>query len=219
MAATSCSRARRPRASFEAKAAGDGPDYARSDAWLARPEVEETRDLTEWRPEGAPAREHGSRRAAVFYIHPTTYLDRDRWNAPLRPDGPFTEDRTRLFLRSQASAFEDSRRNLGAALPPGGVWRLPARFGGRQTSARSGLWRCPRGIRRLCRRDPGRSADHPRRAQPGLAPFAAPARRAPRCAEGAAGRGLCRRLAGQQRPPICPAPAWPPAQRRTAPPA
>ncbi len=42
--------------------------------------------------------------AAVFYIHPTTYLDRDRWNAPLEPGGD-TEFRTRLFVQSQASAF------------------------------------------------------------------------------------------------------------------
>ena len=42
--------------------------------------------------------------AAVFYVHPTTYLERDRWNAPLEPGGQ-TEFRTRLFAQSQASAF------------------------------------------------------------------------------------------------------------------
>jgi hypothetical protein len=42
--------------------------------------------------------------AAVFYIHPTTYLERDRWNAPLFVGGD-TEFRTRLFVQSQASAF------------------------------------------------------------------------------------------------------------------
>ena len=44
------------------------------------------------------------RRRAVFYIHPTTYLDRDRWNAPLDAGGE-TQFRTRLFVQSQASAF------------------------------------------------------------------------------------------------------------------
>jgi hypothetical protein len=44
------------------------------------------------------------RNAAVFYIHPTTYLERDRWNAPLDAGGD-TEFRTRLFVQSQASAF------------------------------------------------------------------------------------------------------------------
>ena len=41
-----------------------------------------------------------------LYVHPTTYLDRDRWNAPLLPGGE-TEFRTRLFVQSQASAFNE----------------------------------------------------------------------------------------------------------------
>jgi hypothetical protein len=44
------------------------------------------------------------RAAAVFYLHPTTYLDTDRWNAPLDAGGD-TAFRTNLFLQSQASAF------------------------------------------------------------------------------------------------------------------
>ena len=43
-------------------------------------------------------------KAAIFYIHPTTYLETDRWNAPLQPGGE-TEFRTQLFAQSQASAF------------------------------------------------------------------------------------------------------------------
>ena len=42
--------------------------------------------------------------AAIFYIHPTTYLERDRWNAPLHADTQ-TELRTKLFVQSQASAL------------------------------------------------------------------------------------------------------------------
>jgi hypothetical protein len=42
--------------------------------------------------------------AATFYIHPTTYLLADRWNAPLKPSGQ-AGDNLRLFLKSQASAF------------------------------------------------------------------------------------------------------------------
>jgi hypothetical protein len=42
--------------------------------------------------------------AAVFYIHPTTYLANDRWNAPLSVGGD-TAFRTNLFVQSQASAF------------------------------------------------------------------------------------------------------------------
>ena len=41
--------------------------------------------------------------AHLFYIHPTTYLERDRWNAPVNDAG--SRDRAELFTRSQASAF------------------------------------------------------------------------------------------------------------------
>jgi hypothetical protein len=59
-------------------------------------------DPSLWVPDGVQAPTTGN--AAVFYIHPTTYLNTDRWNAPLQPDGD-TEFRTRLFVQSQASAF------------------------------------------------------------------------------------------------------------------
>ena len=37
-------------------------------------------------------------------MHPTTYLERDRWNAPLELDGE-PDRRARLFIESQSSAF------------------------------------------------------------------------------------------------------------------
>lgn len=40
----------------------------------------------------------------VFYVHPTTYLKRDRWNAPVALEEA-EEARTELFVRSQASIF------------------------------------------------------------------------------------------------------------------
>ena len=42
-------------------------------------------------------------RIPVFYVLPTTYLDRDRWNAPI--DSPAARPRQELFAASQASAF------------------------------------------------------------------------------------------------------------------
>ena len=51
---------------------------------------------------GYPTGTNGN--AAIFYIHPTTYLERDRWNAPLEDVGD-VQFRTNLFLQSQASAF------------------------------------------------------------------------------------------------------------------
>ncbi len=89
-----------PKGHFEAARAGGGPDYTKASNWIARPEMPD--DPALWLPEGFARSAPGE--AAVFYIHPTTYLSNDRWNAPLAP-GSDTEFRTRLFVRSQASAF------------------------------------------------------------------------------------------------------------------
>jgi len=88
-----------PKGHFEAARAGGGPDYAKNDAWLSHPGLN---GPAEWTPAGVDS--GGGKLAAVFYIHPTTYLDTDRWNAPLVDDGE-TAFRTNLFVQSQASAF------------------------------------------------------------------------------------------------------------------
>ncbi len=89
-----------PQGHFEAEAAGGGPDYSLAENWISRPGGSD--DPSRWLPDGMePAPKDN---AAIFYIHPTTYLERDRWNAPLQAGGD-TEFRTRLFVQSQASAF------------------------------------------------------------------------------------------------------------------
>ena len=89
-----------PRGHFQASDAGSGPDYSKVENWLARPDL--PNNPSEWLPDGvAPA---SARPAAIFYIHPTTYLQRDRWNAPLHADGD-SDYRLRLFVQSQASAL------------------------------------------------------------------------------------------------------------------
>jgi hypothetical protein len=90
-----------PQGHYTAPAPNSGPDYSRAGSWVARPGM--ANDPAEWLPQGAaPAR--APRTAAVFYIHPTTYLSGDRWNAPLVADSQ-TEFRTNLFVESEASAF------------------------------------------------------------------------------------------------------------------
>lgn len=96
-----------PKGSFEQPAAGSGPDYADPANWLARPGSGSSQ--AEWRPplpdgSHAPPPILRPRPAVTFYIHPTTYLQTDRWNAPLRPGGQ-AESNLGLFLKSQASAF------------------------------------------------------------------------------------------------------------------
>ena len=87
---------------FAAPPPASGPDYALDSSWLAKPGLTA---LTDWRPTGVTAAP-GKKRAATFFIHPTTYLDRDRWNAPLDAGGD-SAGRDALFTRSQASAFAD----------------------------------------------------------------------------------------------------------------
>ena len=88
-----------PKGHFEAAEAGGGPDYTQASSWVARPGL--PNDPAQWLPDGvAPA----GGNAAIFFIHPTTYLRNDRWNAPLQAGGD-TSFRTNLFVRSQASAF------------------------------------------------------------------------------------------------------------------
>src|SRR5438270_8100292 len=94
-----------PKGHFEAAEAGGDQDYTDLSNWLANPKL--ANDPAHWLPDGVTAAP--SARAAIFYIHPTTYLERDRWNAPLFIGGD-TEFRTRLFVQSQASAFNQDAR-------------------------------------------------------------------------------------------------------------
>lgn len=89
-----------PAGHFEAAKAGSGPDYTQASSWVARPGM--ASDPADWLPGGVTAATPD--KAAIFYIHPTTYLERDRWNAPLQAGGD-TAFRTNLFVQSQASAF------------------------------------------------------------------------------------------------------------------
>lgn len=91
-----------PTVPFEAPPPESGPDYVQTVNWLSLPDTVPP-GPADWTPKGLTD-EPGERRAATFYIHPTTYLERDRWNA-LLGDESESQVRARLFVRSQASAF------------------------------------------------------------------------------------------------------------------
>ena len=92
----------------EAEAPAAGPGYADAGMWIARPDIAANPAL--WTPDGfAPTRTPA---ASVFFIHPTSFLESDAWNAPL--DDAESQQRARLFVRSQASAFN----GIGAIWAP-----------------------------------------------------------------------------------------------------
>ena len=93
-----------PRGHYQAPPAASGPDYAKLENWIARPGLDPSANPSQWLPEGYPPPILTPKRASAFFIHPTTYLERDRWNAPLTGNAE-SDNRAALFVRSQASAF------------------------------------------------------------------------------------------------------------------
>lgn len=92
-----------PQGDFQPPPEGGAPDYADASLWIARPDFEPKNNPALWWPANWPPPTLEARHAAVFYVHPTTYLRGDRWNAPLfEPESGW---RDRLFVQSQSSAF------------------------------------------------------------------------------------------------------------------
>lgn len=92
-----------PGETFAPRPALTADAYAPARMWLSRPDF--ASDPSRWVPPGyRPRQDHSG--AAVFFIHPTSYLNRAHWNAPL--DDKEANDRAALFLRGQASVFNES---------------------------------------------------------------------------------------------------------------
>ena len=88
-----------PSVDFREVANPAGADYAQAGMWIARPDIAGNPAL--WTPEGFAAT--ATPRAAVFFVHPTSFLERSAWNAPVTDAE--SQNRAALFVRSQASAF------------------------------------------------------------------------------------------------------------------
>src|SRR5687768_18045971 len=95
-------RSATPRGNFTPPPPHSGPDYADVSSWIAKPGMVE--DPSWWRPTDEP-RPLVPKPAHAFYVHPTTYLKADRWNAPL--DDRESRNRAAIFVETQASAFSD----------------------------------------------------------------------------------------------------------------
>jgi hypothetical protein len=94
-----------PKGHFTAPSSNSGPNYSNAENWVARPDFSD--NPSSWVPAGVSNAPEGQ--AAIFYVHPTTYLKRDRWNAPLSGDAE-SDNRVRLFVQSQAGALNGSGR-------------------------------------------------------------------------------------------------------------
>lgn len=99
-----------PRAEFQAQPPLAPNVYDDPAMWLARPGLG-ARDFSRWLPQGYtdPERNAGlpaERAAAVFFVHPTSYLANDKWNGPL--DDRESRERAGLFVKAMASPFNRS---------------------------------------------------------------------------------------------------------------
>ena len=87
-----------PDKAFQVQAPAAVEGYADPAMWISRPG--QANDPAHWLPAGAKAEPVG---AAVFFVHPTSYLDKASWNAPIA-DQP-SRDLADTFVRGLASPF------------------------------------------------------------------------------------------------------------------
>ena len=93
-----------PTGHFAAPKVQAGPDYRLDSSWLAKPGL--ANDPSNWSPMGEKPLPDPITpiEVATFYVHPTTYLARDKWNAAI-DEGGDSAFRDRLFVHSQGGVF------------------------------------------------------------------------------------------------------------------
>lgn len=111
-----------PRTEFVEQAALETSAYDSPEMWFSRPGIPAPQNPVRWQPAFAASDEAETSGAeteteaatvpaapldaAVFFVHPTSYFDRNQWNAPL--DDRTSQDRARLFLTGMASPFNQA---------------------------------------------------------------------------------------------------------------
>lgn len=78
--------------------------YEEPEMWFSRPGLGAA-DAARWVPQGAP-KDDSPLDAAVFFVHPTSYIEKEQWNGPL--DDQKSQDIARLFVKAMASPFNKS---------------------------------------------------------------------------------------------------------------
>lgn len=92
---------RKPASPFTAEAAPPPPDYARAAAWLALP-GDGGRERSA--PRGMAPIDEAKAPADVFFIHPTTFSDNQKWNGPFDASDAVAKLAPAVLL-AQASVF------------------------------------------------------------------------------------------------------------------
>ncbi len=93
-----------PTTKFKQQEALQTSIYDDTQMWYARPEIT-ANNPAKWQPKGAPVEQvKGS--AAIFFVHPTSFISRDKWNAELADQE--TLARTKIFIKGLASPFKSA---------------------------------------------------------------------------------------------------------------
>ncbi|MEP3049968.1 MAG: DUF3089 domain-containing protein [Erythrobacter sp.] len=79
--------------------------YEDAALWYSKPGMAGT-DPARWRPDGSQGSGGSAPEFALFFIHPTSYLNRNNWNAPIGEEE--AERVARIYLRGMASAFQSA---------------------------------------------------------------------------------------------------------------
>lgn len=105
-----------PGETYSAPSPRTAADYAAADLWFSRPGI--ANDPSRWLPSNLevatedPTQDPSYRAAAVFFVHPTSYLNRAHWNEPANEAE--SRDRASNFIKLMASVFAD----VGAVWAP-----------------------------------------------------------------------------------------------------
>lgn len=91
-----------PKTPFDEMAQPPQPDYRQRPAWAVWPGVPSAADTT---PSGARPGPSSAPAVDVFFIHPTTYLANDAWNARFDADGFTGQQLNETVLGYQTSIF------------------------------------------------------------------------------------------------------------------
>ena len=93
-----------PSIGFEAQPALKANAYTDPAMWLSRPGMT-TPDPVKWQPDGMLP-DSARTDVAVFFVHPTSYLKKTHWNAPL--DDPDARRIAEIMVRAEASVFANA---------------------------------------------------------------------------------------------------------------